>query len=473
MKHITLLLLSLFCTFGWTSAATYENLYVVGSGCIAGWDTGKAIPMTNKGNGMFTWTGILYGKAIRDNGQARFKFLVTRNWSPCFTCQVKVDGHFMLTSEVETDIYEFDGNGKDNAFQVSSSGTYTINVNLNTNKMVCTKISDDITTDLDNFTKESFRASNGETLKYRKLVPIAKENGAKYPLVIVLHGAGERGSDNESQLKYGGELFAKKSNREAYPAYVLFPQCPSNYFWPFNAQPASYTATTFPVDYPVSSAIKQVKELIDSYLAMDDVDKDCVYISGLSMGGMGTFDIVCRFPEIFAAALPICGGINVERLDSKVKDIYWRIFHGGGDGTVTVKNSRDANTKLSGLGANVEYIEFPGVGHDAWNNAFGREDYLSWMFSKTRKSTSGIKNAEEKKIPKIYCGNNHLYLEIEDSGTFRINLYSISGALHHSFTDNNATNDVRKEYPLTFLGKGIYFIEIQTNSNRFVSKICI
>ncbi len=474
MKLIHLLIVSLLGTFGFASAAVYDNLYVVGSGCEAGWDTGKAIQMANKGDGIFTWTGILYGKNNRDNGEARFKFLVKREWSPCFTCRVNIQGHLIVASGEEVSIIEWTGNGGyDNAFQVNSSGTYSINVNLNTKKMVCTKISNDSITDLDQFSKETFRASSGETLKYRKLVPVVKENGVKYPLVIILHGAGERGSDNESQLKYGGELFAKKSNREAYPAYVLFPQCPSNYFWPFNSQPASYTATTFPVNYTVSSAIQQVKELIDSYLAIDDVDKDRVYISGLSMGGMGTFDITCRFPEIFAAALPICGGINVERLNNNVKDIYWRIFHGGADGVVSVENSRTANVKLKTTGADVEYIEFPGVGHDAWNNAFGREDYLSWMFSKTKKQASGVETANQEQAPKVYHNNGKLYVETDESGIIPINLYAVSGILLHTFMDVAPDHLYTKEYILPPLNKGIYLIEVQKDRNRYLLKIGI
>lgn len=114
-------------------------------------------------------------------------------------------------------------------------------------------------------------------------------------------------------------MFTNPQNRKDYPAFVLFPQCPPSNFWPFESQPASYDATTFPIDYPTSTPIKLVKELIDSYLQMEEIDKDRIYILGISMGGMGTFDIACRYPETFAAAIPICGGVNVERLDNKVK----------------------------------------------------------------------------------------------------------------------------------------------------------
>jgi len=233
------------------------------------------------------------------------------------------------------------------------------------------------------YTKEALKTSIGETLNYRKLSPTNIDNGEKYPLVIFLHGAGERGSDNIRQLAIGANLFAK--NRNEYPAFVLFPQCPTKYFWPFDTDPSSTAASTFPVNYPISHAIQGVKELIDKYIQKDEIDKQRVYVVGLSMGGMGTYDIVCRFPEIFAAAIPICGGVNVQRLNNSVKDIYWRIFHGDSDTSVPVKNSRDAYYTLNQLGADVEYIEFKGVNHDSWNSAFEQADFLPWLYSKTKK----------------------------------------------------------------------------------------
>ncbi len=469
MKQITVLLLSLFCVVDFSSAASYENMYVTGNATTVGWSTGGTLPMTKASAGVFTWTGILKSKDGSDNtGAFRFKFLPQNGWNPSITCRVNVPGHLVLNSGEEADIYVFTGDGNDNSFQVKETAIYDVQVNLNTMKMKCTKLSDVADPDSE-FSKETLKTSSSEVLNYRKLTPKTIEQGVKYPLVIVLHGAGERGSDNTSQLKYGGDLFVKAENRNAYPAYVLFPQCPSNYFWPFASQPASYNATTFPVDYTISPAIQQVKELIDTYLKMDNIDKDRVYITGLSMGGMGTFDIVCRFPDIFAAAVPICGGINVERLNTHVKNVSWRIFHGDADGVVPVKNSRDAKAKLTTIGASVEYIEFPGVDHFAWTDAFKREDFLPWIFAKTRGSSSDIKTVEEMKNPTISFQNNKLYVETEDTGTFQINLYSISGILLQTFTGNSS----QKEYDLSSFEKGIYIIKIESDNVSVSRKIII
>lgn len=141
MKKTTLLLLSLFLVLVSTSAASYENLYLIGNATTAEWTTGdKKIAMTKESDGVFTWTGPLKNKADGDNGQLRFKFLVKNDWSPSITCRYDVAGHTELISGVEVDIYEHPGGSGtyDNAFQVTETGIYMLYVNLNTMKMTCT-----------------------------------------------------------------------------------------------------------------------------------------------------------------------------------------------------------------------------------------------------------------------------------------------------------------------------------------------
>lgn len=236
-----------------------------------------------------------------------------------------------------------------------------------------------------NYTYETFETSEGAVMNYRMLSPLNQKKGEKYPLVLFLHGAGERGSDNERQLVHGASLFEMEKNRENYPAFVLFPQCSDQYFWAFDPVPPHYINEEFPEDYPAAPGISQVKELLDSYLLLEEVDKERIYILGISMGGMGTFDMVCRYPELFAAAIPICGGVNTKRLTEDLKDVYWRIYHGEIDDVVPVKNSREAYLSLQEIGADVEYTEYPGVTHGSWMNAFNEGDFLSWLFSKRRK----------------------------------------------------------------------------------------
>lgn len=317
------------------------------------------------------------------------------------------------------------------------------------------------------FTKETLQTSSGATLNYRKMTPANIESGKQYPLVIFLHGAGERGSDNGKQLALGGELFAK--NRETHPAFVLFPQCPTENFWPFNTAPASTDASTFPVDYPTSTIMEQVKEMLDLYLAKDEVDKERIYIVGVSMGGMGTFDLVCRFPSIFTAAIPICGGINVDRITANVDSIYWRLFHGDADNDVPVENSRTAYAKLQSIHADAEYIEEAGVAHDVWNDAFAREDFLPWLFSKTKKLPSGISETENSDGIKISLDKNILSIETGDANTFSANVYAIDGVKVQSL---NETSD-SETFDMSALNSGIYLVNVIAGDKSQTAKIHI
>lgn len=222
--------------------------------------------------------------------------------------------------------------------------------------------------------------SDGDTLLYRYLVPEFHKNVKKYPLVLYLHTSGERGNDNEGTI-FGAQMFQNPVNREEYPAYVIVPQCPENHSWAFDSTPGSYD---FPKDYPESKIMKQVMELVALFLQRDDVDPRRVYIYGMSMGGIGVFDAVCRHPEIFAAAVPICGDVNPERL-ANFKDVSWSLYHGDSDPAVPVSGSRDAYRALRAAGADVRYHEFAGCGHVCWWKAFEQPDFMEWMFSKKKR----------------------------------------------------------------------------------------
>ena len=239
----------------------------------------------------------------------------------------------------------------------------------------------------DTFEHMSFAAADGTKLKYRMLEPPETAKGRKFPLVIFLHGLGERGTDNEKQLTHGGQIFLNPATRDKYPAYVLFPQCPESAFWAYRNIPASYENMKAEEEMP--APFKAVKELIDQYLSYPDIDRSRVYIMGLSMGGAATYDMVARFPDIFAAAIPICGSIDPARLEG-LEGVSFRIFHGDADKTVPVECSRRAYKALKKSECKVEYHEFPGCGHGSWNPAFTRDDFMKWLF-KQKKSRKYLK----------------------------------------------------------------------------------
>lgn len=236
----------------------------------------------------------------------------------------------------------------------------------------------------DFYLKEIFISQNGDSLKYRLLHPENIREGEKYPLVLFLHGAGERGDDNEKQLIHGAEMFLNPVNREKYPAYVIFPQCPEDKYWAFLSRPASFAPDKMTGEKTITPTLKSVKELVDSYISLPGVDKNRVYVIGLSMGGMAVFDLTVRFSELFAAAVPICGAVDTSRLVA-AKDVSFRIFHGDADNVVPVEGSRQAYKVLKKNGADVEYIEFPGCNHESWNPAFCYPDFMKWIFDKRKK----------------------------------------------------------------------------------------
>ena len=233
------------------------------------------------------------------------------------------------------------------------------------------------------FEKKVYVTASGDSLNYRLLRPEVEQEGEKYPLVLFLHGAGERGSDNEKQLTHGSQMWLNPVNRENYPAFVLVPQCPQSGYWAYTERPSSFEPDQMPADVPLSLVFATLRELLDTYLAMSQVDKQRIYIMGLSMGAMGTYDMTIRYPEIFAAAIPICGTVNPTRL-SAAKDVKFRIFHGDADSVVPVSGSRQAYKALKAAGADVKYTEFPGVTHGSWNPAFTLPDFMSWLFSQKK-----------------------------------------------------------------------------------------
>ncbi|NDP22105.1 MAG: phospholipase [Paludibacter sp.] len=220
----------------------------------------------------------------------------------------------------------------------------------------------------------------GDTLKYRILFPENYNRNKVYPMLVFLHGSGERGNDNEKQLVHGSSIFLNSKNRTEFPAIVIFPQCPSNDSWVHFKDKKSNTFEFSDIKGP-TKPLALTKTLIDFYKKTEAVDTKKIYISGLSLGGMGTYDLICRYPRLFAAAIPICGAVNEKRL-MKVRKMPIRIYHGDNDESVSVEYARNAYIELKANGSkNVQYFEFPGVGHNSWDRTFAEPDFLKWLFN--------------------------------------------------------------------------------------------
>lgn len=237
------------------------------------------------------------------------------------------------------------------------------------------------------YQKKEFVFAEGKTLPYRILYPENYDKTKKYPLLLFLHGAGERGKDNEKQLTHGAKLMLTEQNRKDFPAIIIFPQCPEESFWASSKIDRTVQPVKFELDYSGEGnwPLLAANELVKKIMTEEAVDASRVYITGLSMGGMGTFESVHRYPNLYAAALPICGGGDVKSYDKRIKKTAFWVFHGAADAVVNVSLSREMVDKLKAIKAEVKYSEYPGVNHNSWDNAFAEPDYLGWMLLHKRK----------------------------------------------------------------------------------------
>jgi predicted peptidase len=238
------------------------------------------------------------------------------------------------------------------------------------------------TAQITDFKAHVFKDSSGKELNYRLLKPADYDSTKSYPLVLFLHGAGERGDDNYSQLKWGAPHFADPTFREKYPAFVVAPQVPKESSWAPLSGIRDTTTFTAPMrgapNEPTQLTIKLLDKLQEKYM----INTNRLYVTGLSMGGFGTFDLIERFPEKFAAAVPICGAGDVTRA-FLLKDMPIWVFHGAQDQVVDVRYSRSMVDAIQLAGGSPGFTEYPDAGHvKAWVYAYSNPRLYEWMFSK-------------------------------------------------------------------------------------------
>jgi predicted peptidase len=219
-------------------------------------------------------------------------------------------------------------------------------------------------------------AGQGVEFRYRLLAPAAPAAGTRYPLVVFLHGAGERGRDNEKQLKYLPTWMAEPALRERHPCYLLAPQCRESERW-VDVSWADKKST--PQGPPTTDLLAAIAAL-QAVIASEAVDPARIYLTGLSMGGFGTWDLAARQPARFAAILPICGGGDEATAPRLSRLPIW-CFHGDADQVVAVDRSRSMIAAVKAAGGSPKYSELPGVGHDSWTPAYRDPAVLDWLFA--------------------------------------------------------------------------------------------
>lgn len=226
------------------------------------------------------------------------------------------------------------------------------------------------------FSYETYKNSGGDSIPYRFLYP-DNDPTRKYPLVIFLHGSGERGNDNNAQLKWGVMNFASDENMKKYPAYVIAPQCPQNMGW---ANTTRGKNGEIVLQSTPTKPMQLVLELIDTMIKKFNVDTNRIYITGLSMGGYGTFDALERHPRLFAAAIPVCGSGDVSKAASIAHIPLW-MFGGANDPAVDPNLLYDMVNALLKAGAHPGFTEYPNVGHFSWIAAYNDPMMMAWLFS--------------------------------------------------------------------------------------------
>lgn len=251
--------------------------------------------------------------------------------------------------------------------------------------------------------KNTFNASNGLNLPYRIYSPSTDDN-QKIPLVIFLHGRGERGTENGARIYDSAGIIMNANSlltpqsQEKYPCYVLIPQCSDkteNEEWakwigntpetPFKGlgKDGSYQMNSIP-----SESGEATLELIQKTIQENHIDTDRVYLVGLSMGGIGTWEFTARKPNLFAAAIPMAGYSDPEQIE-KIKHIPFWIFHGNMDKSNPVEGSRRMYQLLSEAGADVSYSEYENVDHgNTFKKAFKEPNLIPWLFSKRKQTAS-------------------------------------------------------------------------------------
>lgn len=224
----------------------------------------------------------------------------------------------------------------------------------------------------------------GRSYPYQVFVP-REAGGGHLPVILFLHGGGERGTDGEQQTRVGlGPVV--RAQADSFPALVVFPQAPPGSLWQ---------------GPPAGAAVAA----LDAAMREFGGDPDRAYLTGISMGGYGTFELALREPGRFAALVSVCGGLRapsesmglfVEAIPPGERDPYayaaarlssvplW-LFHGASDDRVPVTESRLLAAAFEKAGAPVRYTEYPGVGHNSWDRAYHEPGLWEWLFGKRRK----------------------------------------------------------------------------------------
>ena len=215
-------------------------------------------------------------------------------------------------------------------------------------------------------TPQTFTREVKKKVSYRYLLALPEsyesDPNERWPLMVFLHGAGERGTNLNDVKRHGPPKLVEAG--QSFPFILASPQCEPDMIWTTDA------------------VIALVDEVCEKYR----VEKSRVYLTGLSMGGYGTWDTIIEYPDRFAAAVPICGGGGIHWLMLRgVKKLPVWVFHGAKDPVVPLEQSQKMVEGLKGIGNPVKFTVYPNAAHDSWTETYNNPELFEWMLKQSRK----------------------------------------------------------------------------------------
>jgi len=220
----------------------------------------------------------------------------------------------------------------------------------------------------------------GQVLSCRLYAPQFPVEGKKYPLILFLHGSGECGTNNQKQITVGLPALLKSLVMRPEQVMVLAPQCPVSDWWVKGVSMSADYGAAADIAPSLAAALELCRHLVETRQA----DPDRLYITGLSLGGFGTWDAIQRNPAMFAAAVPICGNGDLRRM-REIKSMPIWVFHAKDDKNVPVECARRMVQQLKALGAKrVNYTEYETGGHNSWDRAYSDKQMIEWLLKQTR-----------------------------------------------------------------------------------------
>lgn len=319
--------------------------------------------------------------------------------------------------------------------------------------------------------KEFKDSSSGKSLPYRLYIPQGYDKSHKYPVLLFLHGAGERGTDNTVSLSN-----FKKSFRTAgdllKQAIIVAPQCPESGWWNIDEEYGDEKGW-------LGAAMRLLNEIKAEY----PCDDDRIYVTGLSMGGYATWSLLERYPTVFAAGVPVCGWGNTGAA-SILKNIPIWIYHGTADPTVSYSSSESMYNSIKSAGGNmIELIPLYGVKHNAWDYSYTDRNMFCWLFSQSRKKAQSH-NTDYEYIPifEVKSPQNESVITDADITDYNFEYINETFCCFAELTDDGVNylqkaykNNLGKKFTVYYAGTPIYTFKPQNTPtvNSFFVDECM